>query len=121
VPSAEGLEVTQQKGFNIMGVTFATFFGAFVGLYAYVLPMVLYAAWVGIAIWEIVTRREDMSRGMGITWILIMLIVPFLGVIAYYIFGKSQIPVAYRWVMLAGGMGVYLLFLVLGLVVGGVV
>ena len=121
VPSDEGLEVTQQKGFNIMGVTFATFFGAFVGLYAYVLPMVLYAAWVGIAIWEIVTRREDMNRGRGITWILVMLIVPFLGVIAYYIFGKSQIPVAYRWVMLAGGMGVYLLFLVLGLVVGGVV
>jgi hypothetical protein len=49
------------------------------------------------------------------------LIIPFLGVIAYYIFGKSQIPAAYRWVMIAGGMGVYLLFLVLGLVVGGVV
>ncbi|HEU4895304.1 MAG TPA: right-handed parallel beta-helix repeat-containing protein, partial [Acidimicrobiia bacterium] len=38
-----GLEVTQQKGLNIMGVTFATTFGAFIGLYAYVLPLVLYA------------------------------------------------------------------------------
>jgi hypothetical protein len=117
----DGIEVTQQKGFNLMGVTFATFFGAFIGLYAYVLPMVLYATWVGIAIWEIVTRRDDLSRGAGIGWILVMLVVPFLGVIAYYVFGKSRIPVGYRWVMMAGGMGVYLLFLVLGLVVGGVV
>ncbi len=116
-----GLEVTQQKGPNIMGVTFATTFGAFIGLYAYVLPLVLYAAWVVIAVWEIITRREDLSRGAGIGWILAILIVPFLGVIAYYIFGKSQIPAAYRWVLLAGGMGAYLLFLVLGLVVGGVV
>jgi len=116
-----GLEVTQQKGLNIMGVTFSTTFGAFIGLYAYVLPLVLYAAWVVIAVWEIITRRDDLSRGAGIGWILVILIVPFLGVIAYYIFGKSQIPAAYRWVLLAGGMGAYLLFLVLGLVVGGVV
>ncbi|MGD2043095.1 MAG: right-handed parallel beta-helix repeat-containing protein [Acidimicrobiia bacterium] len=115
------LEVTQQKGFNIMGVTFASTIGAFVGLYAYVLPLVLYAAWVVIAVWEIITRRDDLSRGAGIGWILGILIVPFLGVIAYYVFGKSEIPVAYRWVLLAGGMGAYLLFLVLGLVVGGVV
>ncbi|MFP3882535.1 MAG: PLDc N-terminal domain-containing protein [Actinomycetota bacterium] len=115
------LEVTQQKGFNIMGVTFASTIGAFVGLYAYVLPLVLYASWVVIAVWEIITRRDDLSRGAGIGWILAILIVPFIGVIAYYIFGKSQIPAAYRWVLLAGGMGAYLLFLGLGLVVGGVV
>jgi hypothetical protein len=116
-----GREVTQQKGLNIMGVSFATTFGTFIGLYAYVLPMVLYAAWVVIAVWEIITRRDDLSRGGGIGWILVILIVPFLGVIAYYILGKSQIPAAYRWVLLAGGMGAYMLFLVLGLFVGGVV
>jgi hypothetical protein len=115
------VEFTQQKGFNIMGVTFASTIGGFVGLYAYVLPLVLYAAWVVIAVWEIITRREDLSRGAGIGWILVILIVPFLGVIAYYLFGKSRIPAAYRWVLLAGGMGAYLLFLVLGLFVGGVV
>jgi hypothetical protein len=115
------LEVTQEKGFNIMGVTFASTIGGFVGLYAYVLPLVLYAAWVVIAIWEVISRREDPSRGAGIGWIFVILIVPFLGVIAYYLFGKSRIPATYRWVLLAGGMAAYLLFLVLGLVVGGVV
>lgn len=116
-----GVEVTQEKGPNIMGVPFATTYGAFIGLYAYVLPLVLYAAWVVIAIWEIVTRRDDLSRAGGVGWILAILIVPFLGVILYYTFGRSQIPAVYRWVLLAGGLGAYLLFLVLGLVVGGVV
>ena len=116
-----GLQVTQEKGFDLMGVTFASTIGGFIGLYAYVLPLVLYAAWVVIAIWEIVARREDLSRGAGVRWILVILIVPFLGVIAYYVMGRSTIPAAYRWVLLAGGLGAYLLLLVLGLFLGGIV
>lgn len=119
-PMPAGLEVTQQKGFNIMGVTFASTLGGIFGLYAYVLPMVLYAAWVVIALWEIV-RREDFSRAAGIGWMTVILVVPFLGVIAYYIFGRSQVPVAYRWMLLAGGIGVYLVILAIGLIVGGAV
>jgi hypothetical protein len=42
-------------------------------------------------------------------------------VIAYYLFGKSKIPVGYRWALLAGGMGAYLLLVAIGMVVGGVV
>ncbi len=114
-------EVTQEKGINIMGVTFASTIGALVGLYAYVLPLVLYAAWVVIAIWEIIGKREDMSTAVELVWILAILIVPFLGVLAYYIFGKSQIPASHRWVLLAGGVGAYALFLALGLVLGDVV
>lgn len=113
------LEVTQEKGFNIMGVTFASVIGGLLGLYAYILPLALYAAWVVIALSEI-TRRDDLSKGAGIGWMFAILVVPFLGVLAYYVVGKSQIPAAYRWTMLAGGMGVYILLLVLGLVVGGI-
>lgn len=113
------LEVTQQKGINLMGVTFASVIGGFLGLYAYVLPLALYAAWVVIALWEII-RRDDLSTGAGVGWMLAILVIPFLGVIGYYLLGKSQIPAAYRWTMLAGGMGVYVLFLVLGLVIGGI-
>jgi hypothetical protein len=102
-----------------MGVTFASTIGGLLGLYAYVLPLALYAAWVVIALWEII-RRDDLSRGAGIGWMFAILVIPFLGVIAYYVLGKSKIPAAYRWTLLAGGMGVYLLFLVLGLVIGGI-
>jgi hypothetical protein len=114
-----GLEVTQQKGFNIMGVTFASVIGGLLGVYAYILPLSLYAAWVVIALWEI-TKRDDLSKRAGIGWMFAILVIPFLGVLAYYVAGKSQIPAAYRWTMLAGGMGVYILFLVLGLVIGGI-
>jgi hypothetical protein len=120
-PMPSDLQVTQQRGIDIMGVTFASAFGAFIGLYAYVLPLVLYATWVVIAIWEIIGKRDDMSWGAEFAWIMLILVIPFLGVIAYYIFGKSQIPVSHRWVLLAGGIGAYLVFFALGLVVGGVV
>lgn len=113
------LEVTQKKGFNIMGVNFDSLIGGVLGLYAYILPLALYTAWVGIALWEII-RRDDLSRGAGIGWMFVILIVPFFGVLAYYVFGKSEIPAAYRWTLLAGGMGVYVLFLALGLLVGGI-
>jgi len=114
------LEVTQQKGINVMGVSFASAAGVFFGLYAYVLPLVLYTSWVVLALWDL-SRREDLSRGKVIGWMASILIVPFLGVIAYYIFGKSSIPAWQRWVFMAGGMLVYVIFLGLGLVVGGIV
>ena len=114
------LEVTQQKGINIMGVSFASAAGVFFGLYAYVLPLVLYTSWVVLALWDL-AKREDLSRGKTIGWMAAILIIPFLGVVAYYIFGKSTIPVWQRWVFMAGGMLVYALFLGLGLVIGGIV
>ena len=114
------LEVTQQKGINIMGVSFASAAGVFFGLYAYVLPLVLYTSWVVLALWDL-AKRDDLTRGKTIAWMAVILIIPFLGVIAYYIFGRSTIPVWQRWVLLAGGMLVYVLFLGLGMVVGGIV
>ena len=115
-----GLEVTQQKGINVMGVSFASAAGVFFGLYAYVLPLVLYTSWVVLALWDL-SRREDLGRGKAIGWMAAVLVVPFLGVLVYYIFGKSSIPIWQRWVFLAGGVAVYALFLGLGLVVGGIV
>jgi hypothetical protein len=114
------LEVTQEKGINIMGVSFASAAGVFFGLYAYVLPLVLYTSWVVLALWDL-AKREDLSRGKTFAWMAAILVIPFLGVVAYYIFGKSTIPAWQRWVFMAGGMLVYVLFLGLGMVVGGIV
>ncbi len=119
-PMPSDLAVNQGKEFNIMGVTFGSTISGLLGLYAYVLPLALYATWVVISIWEIV-KRDDMSRGKGIAWIFAILIVPFVGVLAYLFFGKSHIPAAYRWVLTAGGIGVYALFVAIGAVAGGLV
>jgi hypothetical protein len=114
------LEVTQEKGINIMGVSFASTAGVFFGLYAYVLPLVLYTSWVVLSLGDL-SRREELGRGKVIGWMAAILIIPFLGVVAYFIFGKSSIPAWQRWVFMGGGLAVYALFLGLGLVVGGIV
>jgi len=82
------LEVTQQKGINVMGVSFASAAGVFFGLYAYVLPLVLYTSWVVLALWDL-SRRADLGRGRVIGWMALVLVVPFLGVLAYYIYRRS--------------------------------
>jgi hypothetical protein len=115
-----GLEVTQQKGINVMGVSFASAAGVFFGLYAYVLPLVLYTSWVVLALWDL-SRRDDLSRGKVIGWMTAVLVIPFLGVLVYHVFGKSSIPSWQRWVFIVGGLAVYALFLGLGLIVGGIV
>ncbi len=115
-----GLEVTQEKGINVMGVSFASAAGVLFGLYAYVLPLVLYTSWVVLALWDL-SRRENLSRGKVIAWMAAVMVLPFIGVIAYFVFGKSTIPAWQRWTFMAGGMLVYVVFLGLGLVVGGIV
>jgi hypothetical protein len=114
------LEVTQEKGINIMGVSFASTAGVFFGLYAYVLPLVLYTSWVVLSLGDL-SRREELGRGKVIGWMAVILIIPFFGVVAYFIFGNSSIPAWQRWVFMGGGLAVYALFLGLGLVVGGIV
>lgn len=115
-----GLQVTRKKGINLMGVTFASAAGVLFGLYAYVLPLVLYTSWVALGLWDI-ARRDDLTKGKAIGWIAIILVIPFLGVIAYHVLGKSTIPAWQRWVFIGGGMLVYVLFLGLGMLVSGIV
>ncbi len=89
-------------------------------MYAYFLPVVLYAAWVAVAIWDLV-RSDDASRGRVIGWIAVILLIPFLGPIAYYIFGRSKIPAWLRGAVVGGGIGAYLVILAVAAVLGGVV
>lgn len=115
-----GLTPTQTKGPNMFGVLLGSATSIFFGLYAYFLPFVLYAAWVTLALWDL-ARREDLSKGKTVGWIAAILIVPFLGVIAYHILGKSKIPAWQRAAFVGGGFVAYLVILAVGAVVGGVV
>lgn len=115
------LSVTQSKEPTVFGVPLtAGALSVFFGLYGYLLPFVLLAAWTALALWDI-ARREDLSRGAGIGWIAVILLVPFLGPIAYHLFSRSPIPGWLRGAMIGGGLAAYLLILGVGLVTGGVV
>jgi plastocyanin len=90
------------------------------GLYGYLLPLVLLAAWVSLAFWDL-ARRDDIGRGTGIVWILVILLVPFLGVIAYHAFAARNIAGWLRLAMVGGGVVVYLAILAIGASIGGIV
>ena len=114
-----GLVIDQSKGFTLFGVLMGSVTSVFFGLYAYLLPFVLYAAWVTIALWDLF--RSNRGKGAVIGWTAAILLMPFLGVILYYLFGRSQIPAWQRMTLVFGGLGAYLVILAVGALMGGVV
>jgi hypothetical protein len=90
-------------------------------LWGYFLPLALVGAWISIAIWDMVRRQDDMSKVATIVWFAIILLIPILGVIAYYILGKSLIPAWMRGLMVGGGIAAYLIVLAAMLLVSGTI
>jgi plastocyanin len=117
IASAPGDDVS--KELTIMGMPLATSWGGLLlGLYGYILPFVLYASWVAIAMWDLI-RQESASIPHRARWMLIVLVVPFLGPLLYFAFGGSPIPRQLRLILTAGGIVVYLVFVAIGALVGG--
>ncbi|MDX1620940.1 MAG: right-handed parallel beta-helix repeat-containing protein [Nitriliruptorales bacterium] len=117
----DDLSVTQRKEPTVSGVpVLASAWSVFFGVYGYLLPLMLLAAWTALALWDI-ARRDDLSRGAAIGWVAAVLIVPFVGVIAYHAVSGSPIPGWLRASYLVGGLVAYLVILGIGAVVGGVV
>jgi hypothetical protein len=107
------------KELSLMGMPLATsWWSLLLGLYGYVLPFVLYAAWVAIAMWDLL-RQESASIPHRARWMLIVMVVPFAGPLLYFAFGRSPIPRQLRLMLTAGGVLVYVVFLVLGALLGG--
>jgi plastocyanin len=101
----------------IMGVPLLAIgpFGAVIGLYGYLFPLMLYTAWVVLALWDL-ARREELGNGRRAAWTAVVLVVPLVGPLGYLVVGGSRIPASMRWVLILGGLGVYLLLLAAGLV-----
>jgi plastocyanin len=90
------------------------------GLYGYLLPFALFAAWVSLALWDL-ARRDDLSRAAIIAWIAVVLVVPFLGVIVYHAFGRPKLAGWLRVAMIGGGIAAYVIILGIGALIGGIV
>jgi plastocyanin len=80
--------------------------GLVLGLYGYVFPLVLLAAWISIALWDL-TRREDLSSRRRLTWMAVVLVVPFVGPVLYFAFGRTAIPRSTWLMLIVGGLVVY--------------
>lgn len=88
-------------------------------LYGYLLPFLLLTTWAGLALWDL-ARRDDIGPERGILWVVAVLVVPFLGAIAYHAFGRSRLPAWLRWSVIAGGIGAYAITFGLISLFGGV-
>lgn len=104
-----------RREFTIMGIPLGPLGSTLLGLYAYVLPLALYAAWISIALWDLIRRELSDRRRIG--WMALVLAVPVIGPIAYFGFGGSQIPSAVRWFLVLGGIAIYLVVVVLAMAV----
>jgi hypothetical protein len=88
-------------------------------LYGYLLPFVLYAAWTSLALWDL-ARRDDLGRPAAVAWIGAVLLVPFLGVVAYHVLGRPRLPGWLRAAVVGGGLVAYLVVLGVGALLGGI-
>lgn len=89
-------------------------FGVVIGLYGYLFPLMLYTAWVVLSLWDL-ARREELSGGTRAAWTAAVLVVPLVGPLAYLVVGGSRIPAGMRWVLILGGLVIYLLLVAAGL------
>ncbi len=90
------------------------------GMYAYILPFVLLAAWYSVAFWDL-ARRVDLARGAAGGWIAVILLVPFLGVVAYLLAGRSPIHAWLRAAFVLGGVLAYVIIVGIAMAVGGII
>jgi plastocyanin len=103
---------------TVLGISLATsWWGVLIGLYAYVLPLILYSAWVSIALWDLV-RQEAVPNRTRVLWMLIVLVVPLAGPVAYYAFGRSPIQRSLRVMLVAGGLAIYVVLTALAIGLG---
>jgi plastocyanin len=109
-----GLAAAATREVTIMGIPLTSTLTTVLGLYGYVFPLVLYAAWVAIALWDLV-RRDGLTDRRRIGWMFVVLVLPLVGPLAYYAAGGSPIGRSVRWFLVAGGLGIYVLVAALAL------
>jgi hypothetical protein len=88
-----------------------------VSLYAYFLPLMLYAAWSTLAFWDL-SRRSELSPSATFGWTAIILLLPFVGAAAYHVAGGSGIPKPLRATVVGGGIVLFGAALLIGQLLG---
>jgi plastocyanin len=95
-------------GLTLGGLGLATpFLEVLLGFYLYFLPLALYGAWLSVITWDVV-RRGEMKTGARLGWLAIAYLIPVLGPLAYFFFGKSPIQRAPRFALAMGTPLIYL-------------
>lgn len=83
-------------------------------VFAFLLPLTVYAAWTSLAFVDM--HQRDSTNGRTL-WTALLVLLPFVGSLAYHLRGGSTIPAHIRRSMLATGAGVFLVFLIAAVLV----
>jgi hypothetical protein len=119
VSQIERVAPTVGKEMTVFGVPLATsWWSLLIGLYGYALPGFVYAAWLTIALWDLI-RLESAPISFRARWMAVVILVPFLGPLLYFAFGRSPIPKQLRVLLTVGGVGACLLIAALAALLGG--
>jgi hypothetical protein len=111
-----GHDVDQEV--TVMGFPIAaTWWQLLIGVYGFLLPLILYTAWICIALWDLV-RQEHLAATTRFAWMAAVLLIPLLGPIAYYVAGRSPIPRSLRVMLVAGSLAVYVVVAAIGIAIG---
>jgi plastocyanin len=115
----QGLVVDQPRVVTVFGMVLGSVTSSFFEVFGYFLPVALYAAWLAIALIDL---AQSGRRGWPVVgWLAVILLVPFLGPIIYFIFGRSKLPAWLRWGVIVGGLLAYAIVLGIGALAGGLV
>src|SRR5271170_6198498 len=101
-----------------MNVTLPSNFQMILGLYAFLLPLLLYVLWTTLAVWDL-GRRAETTAATTWVWVFLIFALPFVGALAYLFLSGSKLAPRIKLIALGGG-GAYLLVLALGFAIGGV-
>jgi len=78
------------------------------GLYAELLPVAIYAAWLSLGFWDL-ARNQKLSNAARLIWMVVLVVIPILGPIAYYFFGRSELSRSFRVMFVIGAPLLYLI------------
>jgi hypothetical protein len=70
-------------------------------LYGNLLPVALYSVWLAVAIVEL-AQREELSSARKLGWSTLVLAVPLLGPVIYYLAGGSKLKGRFRLALVVG-------------------
>jgi Phospholipase_D-nuclease N-terminal len=101
-----------------MSVTLPSTLQMILGLYAYLLPMLLYVLWSTLALWDL-GRRDELPATKAWAWAFAIFLLPFVGALGYLLFGATKLASRVK-VLAFGGAAVYVLVLALGAGIGGI-
>ncbi|MBS0374169.1 MAG: PLDc N-terminal domain-containing protein [Proteobacteria bacterium] len=89
------------------------------GLYGFLLPLVLYVVWSTLALWDL-GRRQDVKPAAVWGWAIGIFLLPFAGPLAYLVTGATTLSRPLRLAAVVGGAATYVLVLALGAGIGGI-